>query len=93
MTEWMHVLTEAENFNNYLDWDGCPDVPGTTAGDMLDADYDGIADHLDQCPMDRENYNKFQDDDGCPDVLQLQITGDADGDGILDVDDLCPFQS
>ena len=29
--------------------------------------------------------------DGCPDVLQLQITGDADGDGILDVNDLCPF--
>ena len=43
------------------------------------------------CPLDRENYNKFQDGDGCPDVLQLTITGDADGDGIADHNDSCPF--
>ena len=43
-------IEEPENFNNYLDFDGCPDVPGTTAGDMIDSDYDGLADHLDECP-------------------------------------------
>ena len=29
--------------------------------------------------------------DGCPDVLEFKMTGDADGDGILDHNDTCPF--
>ena len=29
---------------------------------MIDADYDGIPDDKDACPLDRENYNKFEDD-------------------------------
>ena len=43
--------------------DGCPAdfVP------WYDADYDGIQDHLDDCPTVKETYNKFQDTDGCPD--------------------------
>ena len=40
----INVLTEPENYNEYLDTDGCPDVKGTTAGDILDTDYDGIID-------------------------------------------------
>ena len=35
--------------------------------------------------------NKFEDSDGCPDVLQLPITGDADGDGLLNASDDCPY--
>ena len=46
---------------------------------------------IDACPLERENFNKYQDHDGCPDVLQLSNLGDADGDGILDVNDLCPY--
>ena len=51
---------------------------------MPDADYDGIPDDKDACPIDRENYNKFEDTDGCPDVVKHVIFGDSDGDGILD---------
>ena len=60
-------LTEPENYNDYLDHDGCPDIPGVTSSGSPDADYDGIPDDNDSCPTERENYNKFQDDDGCPD--------------------------
>ena len=91
MIDGINVFTEPENYNNYLDTDGCPDILGVTSLEAPDADYDGIPDTLDACPLDRENYNKFQDSDGCPDVLQLKITGDADYDGILDEVDQCPF--
>ena len=58
----------------------------------LDADYDGISRSLQiTVPLERENYNKFQDADGCPDILHFDVTGDADGDGIMDNNDLCPF--
>ena len=30
---WDQCIDDAENYNNYLDWDGCPDTPGTTAGE------------------------------------------------------------
>ena len=49
-------VDEPENFNGYLDWDGCPEVPGVTSPESLDSDYDGILDTLDSCPQDRENY-------------------------------------
>ena len=46
------------------DIDGCPAdfVP------WYDADYDGIQDHIDNCPTVKETYNLFQDEDGCPDL-------------------------
>ena len=25
---WDACIDEPENFNDYLDWDGCPDIPG-----------------------------------------------------------------
>ena len=68
---WDACIDEPENYNDYLDWDGCPDVPGVTSSEAPDSDYDGIPDENDQCPLDRENYNKFEDSDGCPDVLQF----------------------
>lgn len=49
-----------------------------------DADGDGIADDIDECPNEPEDFDYFQDDDGCPDP-------DNDGDGILDRDDACPM--
>ena len=84
-------ITEPENFNDYLDWDGCPDVKGADSLDFVDTDYDGIQDSMDECPLERENYNKFQDDDGCPDEVQYLTLGDADGDGIPNVSDECPL--
>ena len=70
--------------------DGCPSnfVP------WYDEDYDGIEDHIDQCPSLRENYNLFQDEDGCPDLSPDTDAGiaDSDGDGFPDYLDLCPTQ-
>ena len=43
---WDACVDEPENFNGFLDEDGCPEIEGTSGADMLDADYDGIADHL-----------------------------------------------
>ena len=42
------------------------DVHQTSCHGMMKT-YDGIEDHIDQCPNIKENYNKFQDEDGCPD--------------------------
>ncbi|EPA04505.1 thrombospondin type 3 repeat protein [Candidatus Nitrosarchaeum limnium BG20] len=65
---------EPENFNGYLDWDGCPDVLAaeSTIPSYLDSDHDGIPDSIDQCPTERENVNNFQDDDGCPILLIIK---------------------
>ena len=43
----------------------------------------------------RETYNKFQDEDGCPDTVPGSGAGglpDSDGDGFIDLKDLCPNQ-
>ena len=65
---------DAEDFDGYLDEDGCPDP---------DNDGDGILDLNDNCPDDAEDMDGFQDDDGCPDP-------DNDGDGVIDAQDQCP---
>ena len=57
-----------------------PPASCTPAGD---ADGDGYADPLDQCPTKPENYNGYRDEDGCPD------DPDSDGDGIADTLDQC----
>jgi len=51
--------TEPEDFDGFLDGDGCPD---------LDDDADGIPDADDACPRRAETLNDFDDADGCPDV-------------------------
>jgi|GEM_PF-632151 len=66
--------TLAEDFDGFMDTDGCPDP---------DNDGDGIPDVNDDCPNHAEDMDGWQDADGCPDV-------DNDGDGILDKDDKCP---
>lgn len=64
----------AEDFDEYEDDDGCPD---------LDNDGDGVEDRDDKCPADREDKDGFEDGDGCPDE-------DNDNDGVLDANDKCP---
>jgi outer membrane protein OmpA-like peptidoglycan-associated protein len=54
---------QAEDFDGFQDFDGCPD---------LDNDSDGIPDVNDLCPDQPETKNGFEDDDGCPDTLQTQ---------------------
>ena len=88
---WDSCIDEPENFDGYLDWDGCPDVTGADPNIPPDADYDGIPDAEDDCPDRRENYNKFEDDDGCPDTLNLYSFGDYDFDTIPDNVDRCPY--
>lgn len=68
---------EAENYNNYLDDDGCPDDP--------DTDRDGLLDSVDSCVLVREDRDAYLDEDGCPEV-------DNDLDGIADVSDKCPLE-
>lgn len=65
---------EAEDFDDFEDLDGCPD---------LDNDQDGIADRLDQCPLEPEDRDGWEDSDGCPDP-------NNDGDPFPDVADECP---
>ncbi|MCA9615036.1 MAG: OmpA family protein, partial [Myxococcales bacterium] len=65
---------EPEDFDEFEDTDGCPD---------LDDDRDGIPDVSDACRLEPEDVDGFSDEDGCPDP-------DNDADGILDRDDACP---
>ena len=67
---------EAEDMDQYLDSEGCPDP---------DNDEDGILDVDDKCPNDAEDMDGFEDQEGCPDP-------DNDQDGVLDADDKCPLQ-
>ncbi len=66
---------EPEDFDEYKDTDGCPD---------LDNDGDGIPDEMDGCPMEPEDDDGFEDRDGCPE-------DDNDNDGIVDTRDRCPM--
>jgi outer membrane protein OmpA-like peptidoglycan-associated protein len=66
---------EPEDFDNFEDTDGCPD---------LDNDHDGIADLKDKCPNDAEDVDGFEDLDGCPDF-------DNDKDMVVDTADKCPI--
>lgn len=68
---------QAEDFDGYMDEDGCPDP---------DNDGDGIADAQDNCPDDAEDMDGYQDDDGCPEP-------DNDGDGVIDAKDQCPDEA
>ena len=68
---------EAEDFDGFVDNDGCPDY---------DNDFDGIPDLEDSCPLLAEDYDGFADSDGCPDP-------DNDLDGILDINDDCPDEA
>ena len=49
---WDACIDEPENYNDYLDWDGCPDVPGaeSTTPVYADSDADGYQDAVDSCP-------------------------------------------
>ncbi len=69
-----HCPESPEDYDNFEDDDGCPDV---------DNDNDKILDTRDRCPNDPEDYDNFEDNDGCPDV-------DNDNDGIVDTIDVCP---
>ncbi|MBW2731911.1 MAG: OmpA family protein [Deltaproteobacteria bacterium] len=69
--------TEPEDFDDFEDEDGCPD---------LDNDKDGILDEDDKCPNEPEDKDGIEDDDGCPEADVL----DRDGDGIPDDKDKCP---
>ena len=69
-------IDQPEDFDEWQDEDGCPDV---------DNDEDGILDVDDvDCPNDAEDMDEFNDEDGCPDL-------DNDEDGIPDEEDDCPM--
>ena len=67
----------AEDFDNFQDEDGAPD---------LDNDMDGVPDQIDKAPNDPEDRDGFEDADGVPDL-------DNDKDGILDVNDKAPNEA
>lgn len=67
-------IDNAEDQDNFLDEDGCPD---------LDNDMDGILDGKDKCINQQEDIDKFEDLDGCPDI-------DNDNDSLTDALDKCP---
>jgi len=63
----------AEDRDDHLDGDGCPDP---------DDDNDGVPDVLDRCPAQAEDVDDYSDRDGCPDP-------DNDFDGLIDSVDDC----
>lgn len=69
---------EAEDFDEFQDEDGCPD---------LDNDADTVPDATDECPNEAEDIDAWQDEDGCP-----ETDDDTDGDGVLNQNDKCPEQ-
>ena len=68
---------EAEDWDGFMDRDGCPD---------LDNDNDGLVDGEDRCPDEPEDYDSWQDGDGCPEP-------DNDGDRQPDERDGCPDEA
>ncbi len=60
-----HCPEVAEDFDNWADDDGCPE---------LDNDEDGIEDARDACPLEPETKNGVADADGCPDTIPDDIT-------------------
>jgi outer membrane protein OmpA-like peptidoglycan-associated protein len=74
MDKYDECPRQPEDYDGYMDGDGCPDP---------DNDNDGILDVNDDCPLQAEDMDGWEDEDGCPDP-------DNDGDGILDVNDKCP---
>jgi hypothetical protein len=82
---------DAEDFDNFEDTDGCPDVDNDKDGvcdpwvaEMgLSAKYAKVCVSSDKCPLIPEDRDGFEDTDGCPDP-------DNDGDGITDKFDKCP---
>jgi len=65
-------VNSAENYNGYLDWDGCPDTKPAEPR-IIDSDGDGIKDNFDSCPYVKETFNGYQDHDGCPDTIPKPI--------------------
>ena len=56
---WDQCLNERENYNGFLDFDGCPDIFGaeSTIVPITDSDLDGYDDEVDSCPSEPEKYN------------------------------------
>jgi outer membrane protein OmpA-like peptidoglycan-associated protein len=67
---------DVEDFDQFLDGDGCPET---------DNDADGVLDATDRCPLESEDVDQYQDEDGCPEP-------DNDEDGIIDGHDMCPME-
>jgi len=72
-----HCPTNAEDFDQFMDDDGCPEN---------DNDEDTIVDDDDRCPLEPEDVDQFEDDDGCPE-------NDNDADGVPDTTDRCPLEA
>ncbi|MBT4327391.1 MAG: hypothetical protein HOD60_10905 [Candidatus Nitrosopelagicus sp.] len=81
---------ERENFNNYKDTDGCPDVKPstTTTKNTNDFDNDGIIDSRDNCASVVNKNQKDSDFDGYGDACDMDI----DNDGISNSRDNCDYQ-
>jgi len=70
---------QKETFNNYIDFDGCPDTKPPTPNinirnTVSDYDNDGIPDYRDECMYIKENYNGYEDTDGCLDIKPIITT-------------------
>lgn len=50
---------DAEDFDRFEDWDGCPEA---------DNDSDGVPDRKDFCTLEPEDIDGFEDQDGCPEA-------------------------
>ena len=86
----------SETYNQFEDFDGCPDsIPVESVPiEIPDIDGDGIEDRLDSCLYEPETINDYLDDDGCPEIVPNTVNElkDSDFDTIIDSMDACPTE-
>ena len=76
-------IADNEDFDNFEDTDGCPDI---------DNDKDGVLDKDDLCPNKALDAGYPSTRKGCPEEVVIPDVNDQDKDGVLDANDLCPLQ-
>ena len=67
-----------------------PQVASSTPSSPNDADFDGIADSVDNCPNNANANQADTDNDGTGDACDTTPNGDSDADGIDNLSDNCP---
>ena len=96
LDEFDECPLRSETYNQFQDFDGCPDlvVEDVKEFQVPDADGDGIEDRKDQCVNEPETINDYLDYDGCPETIPgtINVLKDSDFDTIIDANDSCPTE-
>jgi PKD repeat protein len=93
---WNYVNFGSETFLNppspdpYLYCNSVAAMLADSAEPAADADGDGVADGIDNCPNVKNGSQADSDGDGVGDACESATPTDSDGDGVADATDNCP---